>query len=91
MARLGPPSTLSPSPLTDVHIHVIPRFPGDIERNDDIYAMLEGKKEIPPPRVDVDAHARRDRTAEDMAAEAAEFRALMNELFPPPEAAASSL
>jgi hypothetical protein len=77
---------------------VVPRFPGDLERNDEIYRMLE--KNAPaeraggggsssssegaaahfsaraqPQRLAMDV-ARPPRTAEQMASEAAEYRAL---------------
>ena len=33
-----------------VHFHVLPRFPGDFERNDDVYAALDAPDEERTPR-----------------------------------------
>lgn len=51
--------------IDHVHVHVLPRKPGDFERNDDVYAKLEkhDKDETKPKR-----------TEEEMAAEARQLR-----------------
>lgn len=51
--------------IRHVHVHILPRKPGDFERNDDIYEELHrhDKDEEKPWR-----------TEEDMCAEAAEIR-----------------
>lgn len=59
-----------------VHVHVLPRRPGDFIPNDKVYEELEAvhlKKHF-----DLDAE-RRPRTAEEMAAEGRELRALFPE------------
>lgn len=66
-----------------VHVHVLPRYSGDLERNDDIYDQLEmwapreedsqKKKRLEVP----DDDERKDRTIEEMAAEAKIYQALM--------------
>ena len=66
-----------------VHIHILPRYRGDLERNDDIYDQLEmwapreedsqKKKRLEVP----DDDERRDRTIEEMAEEASLYQALM--------------
>ena len=64
-----------------LHIHVVPRRPGDFGRNDDVYEAVEqsegGLTRLDPARQrDVQA-ARADRSAEDMAAEAHTLREAM--------------
>ncbi|MES1915229.1 MAG: hypothetical protein MHM6MM_007207 [Cercozoa sp. M6MM] len=60
-----------------VHIHLLPRFEGDFERNDDIYDEIEDNTKF---LVDPDAgqgskkHEVRARTEEEMRQEAAELR-----------------
>ncbi|PAA80395.1 hypothetical protein BOX15_Mlig027646g3, partial [Macrostomum lignano] len=49
-----------------VHIHVLPRLPGDFQPNDSVYTALEAE---PKPE-------RPNRSAEEMAKETAQFRAL---------------
>ena len=69
-----------------VHIHILPRYHGDFERNDDIYDELEmwaprprnsndnnEKKRLEVP----DDSERKDRTLDEMAEEASCYRALM--------------
>jgi bis(5'-adenosyl)-triphosphatase len=68
-----------------VHIHILPRYRGDLERNDDIYDQLEmwapreedsqKKKRLEVP----DDSERKDRTMEEMAEEASIYKALMNQ------------
>jgi len=48
-----------------VHVHIIPRRPGDFENNDDIYRELDKKERVA-------------RTEEEMANEAAIYRELFN-------------
>ena len=57
-----------------VHVHVLPRRPGDFDRNDDVYDELENRR--PDARREALDDDRRPRTAEEMAAEANELRAL---------------
>lgn len=67
------------------HIHILPRYRGDLERNDDIYDQLElwapreedahKKKRLVVP----DDSERRDRTIEEMAEEALIYRSLMKQ------------
>ncbi len=66
-----------------VHVHILPRYNGDLERNDDIYDQLEmwapreedsqKKKRLEVP----DDDERKDRTIEKMAEEASIYQALM--------------
>ena len=51
--------------VAHVHVHVLPRRPGDFEPNDAIYSHLEHRA---PPAAEAD---RRDRTLLEMADEAA--------------------
>lgn len=68
-----------------VHVHILPRYVGDLERNDDIYDQLESwaprddmSKE--KPKLDVpDDDMRRDRTLDEMATEAAVYQSLIAE------------
>jgi bis(5'-adenosyl)-triphosphatase len=65
------------------HIHILPRYHGDLERNDDIYDQLEmwapreedvqKKKRLEVP----DDSERRDRTIEEMVEEASVYQSLM--------------
>lgn len=63
------------------HVHILPRFMGDFERNDDIYHELEewaprDEFKRTTPKLDVvDDSERKDRTSEEMAKEAAIYRA----------------
>ncbi|KAL7466286.1 hypothetical protein ACHAXS_006591 [Conticribra weissflogii] len=65
-----------------VHVHVLPRCQGDLERNDEIYDMLElwaPRDELAAnkPRLEVPEDIdRRDRTIDEMAEEASIYRAL---------------
>jgi diadenosine tetraphosphate (Ap4A) HIT family hydrolase len=64
------------------HIHVLPRRPGDFERNDDVYAAIESSERqltrldptLPTAEKEVE---RVSRSAEDMAAEAHVLRQAM--------------
>ena len=62
-----------------VHIHVIPRSKGDLERNDDIYEMVEKHGPEDVARVDPDARGAVARSMDDMAAEAERYAALLAE------------
>nr|CAB3459197.1 unnamed protein product [Digitaria exilis] len=55
-----------------VHIHVIPRKKGDFEKNDEIYDAIDVKEKL-----DLDIE-RKDRSMEEMAYEANEYRALFS-------------
>ncbi|KAK1353145.1 Bis(5'-adenosyl)-triphosphatase [Heracleum sosnowskyi] len=56
-----------------VHIHIIPRKGGDFERNDEIYEAIDEKeKEL---KLDLDKDMK-DRTLEEMAREAEEYKKL---------------
>lgn len=66
-----------------VHLHILPRFAGDFDRNDDVYDVLEGK-DIKRSATDHGAAPdaepwRIARTAEDMAAEASVLRSAFDE------------
>lgn len=70
------------------HVHVLPRFCGDLERNDDIYDELEAwaprdhnvSKEKSKLDVPEDSK-RKDRTVEEMTAEAAMYQSLIRDLY----------
>lgn len=62
-----------------VHVHILPRFAGDLTRNDDVYARLEEwapRDELKfQTELDVpEDEDRRDRTREEMAEEAEAYR-----------------
>jgi len=56
-------------------MHILPRRPGDFQRNDDVYDVLEDKT-----HVDEEEH-RRPRTLDEMAAEAAHYTTLFGDEF----------
>ncbi|KAK3139203.1 hypothetical protein QOZ80_5AG0379430 [Eleusine coracana subsp. coracana] len=60
-----------------VHIHVIPRRTGDFEKNDEIYDAIDAKQKELKEKLDLDLE-RKDRTMEEMAHEANEYRALFS-------------
>ncbi|TVU50639.1 hypothetical protein EJB05_02018 [Eragrostis curvula] len=60
-----------------VHIHVIPRRTGDFEKNDEIYDAIDVKEKELKEKLDLDIE-RKDRTMEEMAHEANEYRALFS-------------
>ena len=68
-----------------VHIHILPRYCGDLERNDDIYNALEewaprDEMSTKKPKLDVPEDSERmDRTVEEMAEEAAIYQSLITE------------
>jgi bis(5'-adenosyl)-triphosphatase len=67
-----------------VHVHVLPRKPGDFTNNDDIYDAIDRGEQSeadgrnasasPAGKVRVDADERKDRSREEMAAEAQRLR-----------------
>ncbi|KAG0631076.1 hypothetical protein M758_1G225700 [Ceratodon purpureus] len=58
-----------------VHVHILPRKTGDFENNDEVYDVIDEKEKQLAEKLDLDKE-RKDRTFEEMAAEAAELRAL---------------
>ncbi|XP_012702754.2 uncharacterized protein LOC101759958 [Setaria italica] len=60
-----------------VHIHVIPRKKGDFEKNDEIYDAIDVKEKELKEKLDLDIE-RKDRSMEEMAHEANEYRALFS-------------
>ncbi|KAI3994048.1 hypothetical protein MKX01_012305 [Papaver californicum] len=58
-----------------VHIHILPRAAGDFEKNDEIYDALDEKEKELKQKLDLDKE-RKDRSYEEMAQEAAEYRKL---------------
>ncbi|KAL6642172.1 hypothetical protein ACP70R_020353 [Stipagrostis hirtigluma subsp. patula] len=60
-----------------VHIHVIPRKKGDFEKNDEIYDAIDVKEKELKEKLDLDIE-RKDRTMDEMAHEANEYRALFS-------------
>eukprot|EP00262_Sarcandra_glabra_P009194 TRINITY_DN2324_c0_g4_i1.p1 TRINITY_DN2324_c0_g4~~TRINITY_DN2324_c0_g4_i1.p1 ORF type:complete len:195 (-),score=31.45 TRINITY_DN2324_c0_g4_i1:238-822(-) len=60
-----------------VHIHIIPRKGGDFEKNDEIYDALDVKEKELKEKLDLDKE-RTDRTLEEMAQEADEYRKLFS-------------
>jgi bis(5'-adenosyl)-triphosphatase len=72
------------------HVHILPRYCGDFERNDDVYDELEAwaprdenESKAKLKKIDVPEDSkRRDRTVGEMAAEAAMYQSLIPELFP---------
>ena len=68
-----------------VHVHILPRYRGDMERNDDIYDKLEmwaPRKEYSQTKTCLevpDDNERRDRTIDEMAEEAGLYQSLMKQ------------
>ncbi|WVZ54742.1 hypothetical protein U9M48_005496 [Paspalum notatum var. saurae] len=60
-----------------VHIHVIPRKKGDFEKNDEIYDAIDVKEKELKEKLDLDID-RKDRSMDEMAHEANEYRALFS-------------
>ncbi|CAI8597089.1 unnamed protein product [Vicia faba] len=56
-----------------VHIHILPRKNGDYENNDDIYDEINEKEKELKKKLEVDVE-RKDRSLEEMAQEADEYR-----------------
>ena len=73
-----------------VHVHILPRIAGDFARNDDVYDELEAwaprseesvaKKQAGKRLEVLEDEDRRDRTMEEMADEADEYRKLMQSM-----------
>ncbi|OMO80861.1 Histidine triad (HIT) protein [Corchorus capsularis] len=60
-----------------VHVHILPRKDGDFEKNDDIYDAIDVKEKELKAKLDLDKE-RKDRSMEEMAQEAAEYRSLLS-------------
>ncbi|KAF8032126.1 hypothetical protein BT93_D1139 [Corymbia citriodora subsp. variegata] len=58
-----------------VHIHILPRKAGDFKENDEIYDAIDEKEKELQQKLDLDKE-RKDRTFEEMAQEAGEYRKL---------------
>ncbi|XP_078436964.1 FRAGILE HISTIDINE TRIAD [Wolffia australiana] len=63
-----------------VHIHILPRKTGDFEKNDEIYDAIDKKESEMKEKLDLDKE-RNDRTSEEMAREANEYRSLFSKLI----------
>ena len=68
-----------------VHVHILPRYRGDLERNDDIYDKLETwapRDELSnaKPKLNVPEDSeRRDRSEQEMAEEASIYASIIND------------
>ncbi|CAG7910374.1 unnamed protein product [Brassica rapa] len=60
-----------------VHIHVLPRKGGDFEKNDEIYDAIDEKEKELKQKLDLDKD-RVDRSIEEMANEASQYRSLFD-------------
>ncbi|EFJ22751.1 hypothetical protein SELMODRAFT_104256, partial [Selaginella moellendorffii] len=60
-----------------VHIHVLPRKASDFEKNDEIYDAIDDKAKAMNDHLNLDKE-RRDRTMDEMEAEAKDLRALFD-------------
>ncbi|XP_024981539.1 bifunctional bis(5'-adenosyl)-triphosphatase/adenylylsulfatase FHIT-like [Cynara cardunculus var. scolymus] len=60
-----------------VHIHIVPRKGGDFENNDEIYEAIDEKEKELKKTLDLDKE-RKDRSMEEMAKEADEYRKLFS-------------
>ncbi|CAK9134896.1 unnamed protein product [Ilex paraguariensis] len=60
-----------------VHIHILPRKSGDFEKNDEIYDAIDVKENELKQQLDLDKE-RKDRSLEEMAQEANEYRKLFS-------------
>ncbi|KAJ0898660.1 putative bis(5'-adenosyl)-triphosphatase [Helianthus annuus] len=56
-----------------VHIHILPRKEGDFVNNDEIYDAIDAKEKELKKKLDLDKE-RKDRSMEERAQEAAEYR-----------------
>uniref|UniRef100_A0A251U8S1 Putative histidine triad (HIT) protein n=1 Tax=Helianthus annuus TaxID=4232 RepID=A0A251U8S1_HELAN len=56
-----------------VHIHILPRKDGDFVNNDEIYDAIDAKEKELKKKLDLDKE-RKDRSMEERAQEAAEYR-----------------
>lgn len=66
-----------------VHVHIVPRKPGDFQRNDQIYDELEKSNQNRGVKVDAEED-RKPRTIEEMTAEALQLRSLYSDSLPIP-------
>ncbi|KAI8574142.1 hypothetical protein RHMOL_Rhmol01G0331500 [Rhododendron molle] len=60
-----------------VHIHILPRKGGDFQENDEIYDAIDGKEKELKQNLDLDKE-RKDRSFEERAEEAEEYRRLLS-------------
>lgn len=60
-----------------VHIHIIPRRSGDFEKNDEIYDAIDEKEKELNEKLNLDVD-RKDRSFDEMAREACEYRLLFS-------------
>ncbi|XP_021894167.1 bifunctional bis(5'-adenosyl)-triphosphatase/adenylylsulfatase FHIT isoform X1 [Carica papaya] len=60
-----------------IHVHILPRKPGDFERNDEIYDAIDEEEKELKKNLDLDKE-RTDRSIEEMAQEADEYKALFS-------------
>ncbi|GAB2286143.1 hypothetical protein Dimus_020569, partial [Dionaea muscipula] len=63
-----------------VHIHILPRRIGDFEKNDEIYDVIDVKEKELAEKLDLDKD-RKDRTLEEMAEEAEQYRKLFTKML----------
>ncbi|KAI5679836.1 hypothetical protein M9H77_01063 [Catharanthus roseus] len=63
--------------VAHVHIHILPRKSGDFEKNDEIYDAIDEKENELKQKLDLDKE-RKDRSLDEMAEEAAEYRKLFS-------------
>ncbi|CAA7032351.1 unnamed protein product [Microthlaspi erraticum] len=61
-----------------VHIHVLPRKGGDFEKNDEIYDAIDEKEKELKQKLDLDKE-RVDRSVDEMAEEASQYRSLFDQ------------
>ena len=67
--------------IDHVHIHVIPRYPKDFEKNDEIYVELEKEaSQYAQPIGIVDDEQRKPRTMEQMMEEAMSYKHIVDDL-----------
>ncbi|XP_010453355.1 PREDICTED: bifunctional bis(5'-adenosyl)-triphosphatase/adenylylsulfatase FHIT isoform X2 [Camelina sativa] len=60
-----------------VHIHIMPRKGGDFEKNDEVYDALDEKEKELKQKLDLDIE-RVDRSIQEMADEASQYRSLFD-------------
>ncbi|KAJ0985350.1 hypothetical protein J5N97_003706 [Dioscorea zingiberensis] len=60
-----------------VHIHILPRKTGDFENNDEIYDAIDTQEKELKKKLDLDKE-RKDRSADEMAREADNYRLLFS-------------
>ena len=64
-----------------VHIHVVPRFPKDFAKNDEVYVELEKEASEHVQSIGVEDEKRKAQTAEEMAHEAASYRDVIDATY----------